>query len=93
MFGNDVGTVALEALPRTVHLQEIWIVVAALTGQDFPVAEAHWIARQVPFANHSRVITGVLHQPWKGGLRAVKTVSISEKPIHVTMLARQDTCS
>ena len=47
--GGDVGAVSGKLLLAAVHLKEDGIVVAALSGENFPVVEAYRIRNEMPF--------------------------------------------
>ena len=39
-FSDEVIAVAFESLSAAIHLDEVWVVVGALAGEDLPVVEA-----------------------------------------------------
>ena len=82
--GDLIGTIALVSLPRAIHLNEVRVVVAPLTRENFPVIKPRGISSQMPFANHSRVVSRLAEDFRKGGLSSVKSIPISEEPIEVT---------
>ena len=56
LVGGDVGAVAGELLFAAVHLKEDGIVVAALSGENFPVVEPYRIRNEMPFSKHRGVV-------------------------------------
>lgn len=93
LFCDDVGAVAGVAFALAVHLNEVRIVVAALAGKDLPVVESGRVGLQMPFADESCLVACALEHLWKGGLSAVKVVSIAAESVDVAVLAGEDTCA
>ena len=85
-----IGAVALVAFTASIHLDEVRVVVAALTWKDFPIIKSGWVGAQMPFANHGRVVSSVTKDFGEGGLLSVKPIAIAQESIEVTMLACQD---
>ena len=88
LVGDDVGTVALGHLARTVHLDECGVVVFALPVQNLVVIEARGLAHQVPLADEGCLITCLTHQLGHSLLASVKdTVLIVGKTILMAVLS------
>ena len=71
--GDNVGGITLELLPLP-HFDEVGVVIDALPGQNVPVIKTGRIARQMPFADHARVITGRLQHLRHRRLTAIEAV-------------------
>ncbi len=69
---DDIGDVAFNALLGSVHLDEIWIPIVALRGEDFPVIEADRLGNEVPFSDDRGIISSGAEEFIEGGLRAVE---------------------
>ena len=77
------------------HIEHIGVVINSLAREYIPVIKARWrilgiVARKVPLANQSRLITGFLEELWKRGLRSVKTEQVAAKAIFVAVFPRKD---
>ena len=72
---------------------EIGVVIIALfvlAAQDTPVVEALRFADKVPFADHSRLVAGLLEQFRKCLLVAVEGACIIRKAVFVAELTGKD---
>ena len=89
---DDIGTIALGTLHAAVHLDEVGIVVLALSVEHLEIVKAGRRAHQVPLADEGRLVARLLEQFGHGLLRTVKdAVLVVGKSILVTVLARQHT--
>lgn len=90
VVSDNVGAITFIAFSRSVHLDEVGVVVRTLPRQNFPMVEPCWIARQMPLADHRRLIPHVLHQFRKRRLSTVKPVAVPQKTVLVAMLPGQN---
>ena len=90
LFGDDIGAITIVAFPRTVHLDEIRIVITALAREDLPIIETSRVRIEMPLAEHDGLVAGALQMLRKSGLRTVEAVSVAEEPIEMTVLAGKD---
>jgi hypothetical protein len=47
-------------------LNENWVVVNALSGQNAPIVKAFGVRLQMPFAEKRRLVANLLKQLWEG---------------------------
>ena len=88
LVGDQIRTVTLESLSTTVHLNEVRVVVTALSGQYFPIVEANWVGTEVPLSDHCGLVARFFHQRRKRKLRGVEAIAVSQEAIEVAVLAR-----
>ena len=87
--GGDVRHIAVVAL-FCAHFNKIGVVIRPLSGQDIPVIETGGDAFQVPFANHGRLVAGLLQQFGKGLLAPVKLIPIVAHTVQVAVFSGQN---
>ena len=88
---NDITTVAWATLLRPVHLNEVWIVVASLSGKHFPSIKSRGIGTQVPLSKERGFIPSLLKKLRERNLGTIEASPlIAQKAIHMAMLARED---
>ena len=86
--GDDVGHVSRPPQLSAVA-DEVGVVVVALSDEDVPVVEARWQRREVPLADHRRLVAGLLEQLREGLLAAVERLRIVGEAVGVAVFARQ----
>ena len=89
--GHDVGHIPGALDQRTVHPDEMRVIIVALAGEDFPVIESPGRRLQVPFADQCGDITGILEELRKSHLATVEAgCVIVHEPVQVGELAGQN---
>ena len=72
-------------------MNEVWIVVVALSRKDLPVVEPGRVCPEMPLANESGLVSGLLEEFRKRNLRAVKAFAVASKAVDVAVLAGENT--
>ena len=89
--GDEVVAMALVAFAASIHLNEVRVVVGALTRENAPEIESDGIGVQVPLSDHRDLVTGIAEELGEGLLPAVKVGRVVvEKTVQVAVLAGQD---
>jgi hypothetical protein len=86
--GDDISGVPPDHLSRS-HFDEIGVVIFSLSRQDIPIIEPGGVARQMPFANHPGMVTGLLQHLGYGGLAAIEPVE-NRHPVDMTVFSREN---
>ena len=66
------------------------VVIRTLTLQDLPEVKTCGIAFEMPFSNHSGLITLFLQKFWKGLLLPVKPLPIGELSVQMAVFPREN---
>ena len=92
LVGNKVGYVPFGTHRIARLADKIGIVVIALSGNDLPMVEPGGQTFEMPFADDSRFVSGLLQQLGESLLRIVKDAGrVVVKTVFVGMLARKHT--
>ena len=88
--GDDVSDIAFYTDGALVFGDEVWVVIRALTGQNFVLVKAFGGIAKVELAKHGRLVASLLKELGKGDVGGIEGEIVVDFTVEVGVLAGED---